>query len=777
MKRLLIFGIVLLSLQGQGKMIDFDYSESGISFTYDLSDMTTNVAGDTITFSLPGFGDVIGDGLPTLPKRMEKFEVPAGMCLGEPIITETVDTLNGICRPAAKLIWESTGEVCSQNFNLDTNEIWPASSFNVVQTGIYRDRQLASVLIMPIRYDFSNNQFLISKQLHIEIPFLSSQKTRRIANSEGNIHSIDTDFYRHNLTIPIFEGDNEIMPLGSIYQPPKRAESILIVTPIKFKSEAERLAKWKQRMGYSVKVYTPAMDSHLLNSTNVYNIIKQQYDNDRYLEYVILFGGGYVISPMKSPITAKVGSSYITPYTDFYYGCLDDEDDEWADISVGRIPAHTLADAKILVDKTINYEKNPPLLNNQFFKTGLHISEWDSKDSMDDRNFIWTSEKIADVMDKLDYNVKKVYYAKPGAVPQKYPDGSLIPASLRAAGFKWNSTANDIVTNINAGAAYILCRGHGGVKAWTNMWFKPEHVAKLTNKSTLPFVFSTNCLSGIFYSPRNSYTSTDYSLCESLLFKENGGAIATIGSNEESTSLYNDYMTAGLFEAMFPTEFFEFTIPNGDPVGLWGCSKDKVYTIGRILDIGRAVMWDQANMIPTLPEINTNYFRYNRDVYHCLGDPTLKVYIQKPKKINILDIMTGNNMANTERVRIVIAGDDGFTEYQENLKLWGPELCIPGNDKISVIGEGYVPVLMEDVIGFNSLPTPSLSSIVDNGNNYQITVEDWNENNIIEVYDVYGNVIDKQSVTDEEIFMPKTSSFSIIVLKNNGEIVDSKIMK
>ncbi|MFN5627876.1 MAG: type IX secretion system sortase PorU, partial [Bacteroidota bacterium] len=131
--------------------------------------------------------------------------------------------------------------------------------------------------------------------------------------------------------------------------------------------------------------------------------------------------------------------SYIS---DDYFGLLDNDESEelqeLMDIGIGRLPAKTLEEAKIMVNKIIEYETKPPLelnTNTNFCaETGANISgDWKNiicfvGDDQDRNTHLRDADKIATFVDTSynDFNIEKIYFDTykqvVNAGGQRFPD-------------------------------------------------------------------------------------------------------------------------------------------------------------------------------------------------------------------------------------------------------------------------------------------------------------------------------------------------------------------
>ena len=157
--------------------------------------------------------------------------------------------------------------------------------------------------------------------------------------------------------------------------------------------------------------------------------------------------------------------------------------DLFADVQLGRIPAHDLAAANAVVSKIVGYETTPPappgddfyhhatvtayfepkylcILNegqsgepNCKSKNGPVTGHWelDVANGKDTRGFTRTAEKIQNAMTADGITTDRVYTTLDEITPELYYNGDPIPDALRKPTFPWNGTGADLLAHYNAG--------------------------------------------------------------------------------------------------------------------------------------------------------------------------------------------------------------------------------------------------------------------------------------------------------------------------------------
>lgn len=303
-----------------------------------------------------------------------------------------------------------------------------------------------------------------------------------------------------------------------------------------------------------------------------------------------------------------------------------------------------------------------------------------------------------------------------------------------------------------------------------NLGFKNEHVSQFNNSNKLPIVFSVNCQSGAFYSPDFlNLANGERSIAHQLLTRPNGGAVGVIGANHLSDNKFNDFLAAGLIDAMFPMSMFDFNVP-GHPL-FWGETSNEQYELSGIFQIGIRWMIYQINS-DNDPMLSRTSGLYNREIYHCLGDPSLKVSRTKPIKKSVNHILENPDATDDPRY-LVINYSDNTTYINKGATRWWN--LVP-NEAYSIIGNGYVPELLENYNSSNLNAQSKILSVLANTDAITVNLDCANPDIKISLYDIYGNLIDKKSGTDI-VYLKPCSTIGIITMELNGSVIDSATVK
>jgi uncharacterized repeat protein (TIGR01451 family) len=309
--------------------------------------------------------------------------------------------------------------------------------------------------------------------------------------------------------------DQQIAQAGSVirhhpssWHRAQPGHEVVVISAPEFRGEVEPLVQLRRTQGKSVaaidvnELYdefnfgerSPKAIRDLLESASA------QWQNKP--RYLLLFGdasvdprnylgfGFFDFVPTKIVVTSELKTASDDWFSDF-------GNTGFAQISTGRIPARTHADARTMVAKVLQYERNE------------HSGEWSHQVLMvadrDDPTTSFTEEsRSVEALLPKSLKVSNIFAAR------------LDPATAR----------QEIVAAIDSGKLFVNYNGHGSVEVWSGEdLLNNKDAAALTNGSLLPVFFMMNCLNGFFH---DVYTE---SLAEALLFAKKGGAVAVWASS------------------------------------------------------------------------------------------------------------------------------------------------------------------------------------------------------------------------------------------------------
>ena len=294
---------------------------------------------------------------------------------------------------------------------------------------------------------------------------------------------------------------------------------------------------------------------------------------------------------------------------------------ELQDIAVGRFPVTTAEEAKIMVDKTINYMKNK---NAGAWQNTLMFMGDDGNDNLHMKD----ANEVADDVATLypDYLIKKVmwdaYTLETSSTGNTYPEVTRI-----------------IKQQQNAGALIMDYAGHG-----SQTQISHESVLKITDfenfrNANLPLWVTASC----DIMPFDGVVST---VGESALLNANGGAVAFYGTTRTVFAQENKYINRAFMRRVLSTV-------NGKPI-----------------TIGEAHRLAQNDVITGAAKEGESDRTQNHLQYSLLGDPALSLNFPTMKVV--LDSINGIACERTDTMPKLKAGSiariaghiEGKTDYQ-----------------------------------------------------------------------------------------------------------------
>jgi hypothetical protein len=227
------------------------------------------------------------------------------------------------------------------------------------------------------------------------------------------------------------------------------------------------------------------------------------------LRYVLLLGDAtydpkdFLHTGIKSRIPAlTVKTSYLWTASDPSLAKVNG-DDELPDLAIGRLPASSLAEAQVLVQKLLGYESGPHDLQG----TALLVA--DNADIAG--NFEDDADDVAATV-LSGRPIEKIYLRDHLNDPND-PNPVL-------------STRTAIGSALDASPAIVNYIGHGGIAVWAseNFWnnLDVNNLAPQGPATVPPLLFTMNCLNGYFHFPSLN------SLTEQFIKAPGKGAVAAV---------------------------------------------------------------------------------------------------------------------------------------------------------------------------------------------------------------------------------------------------------
>lgn len=366
--------------------------------------------------------------------------------------------------------------------------------------------------------------------------------------------------------------------------------------------------------------------------------IKQLISNEsiKGIKYVLLIGDsdkipsyGYYVQDLARNVKS-----------DYWYGCMDGNNDVEADICIGRFSTNDLSEFTNMVNKTISYEKNARGNGNEVLLVAHQEGAPNSN------SFQGCSEIIR----------TRNYY-------DSMSFSTAYGASFSAGG---DSATNAYVTHeINNGKNIVNYRGHGDYNNWI-LWnirlesYYNHQIDSLCN-ATNDIYFCVACLLGDIYN-KTCFMET--------FMRSNHGASAMIAATEETYHYANNSYNKYLFSYLL--------------------NNNGIYRMGDL------------NIAAHITNIGTgnSYAIWNAFSYLCGGDPSLEIITDNTNSFEEYEVtLNGSNLVintgNIEEYKVCIVSEDDSLISVINTTSSLCSFPIPTRNSYIVLNKhNYVPCII-----------------------------------------------------------------------------------
>lgn len=655
-----------------------EQDDLGITVTYTFTDVGSTedplYSGSNL-WIIRGFSFCEESGKPAVPMRNDIIKVPYNSAPSVYLIDSSYLEYSGSVGPARPPLSDDNYD------GYTTENVKPVEYYNgyfpdkSVEPGadyVYRGNKLLSVTVNPIQYSVSTGKIRICKTLKYRVDFNMAEFPDGDSFSGTNSYVSNWDYILSNISL------NNTM-VSESPEPIEDTLGYLIITVPEFMSAANRLAEWKKISGYRTYISSKPNWTPETIKQEVRNV----YISDPSL-YSIIILGDHAHVPAEQ---LNIGGRYLS---DFNYGCVTDGDHLMPDLLRGRLSVSTALEAENVVGKVIAYESGE--CDMESYGKALHCAYYQDEypqDGYADRRFAQTSEEILDFMIQKGINIKRVYTTPTHVTPlywnkTGFSHGEEIPDYLKKPGFKWDGKAADISKAINEGVGYVLHRDHGAPTFWGDPYYTVSDIKSLSNGRKLPVVFSLNCQTGMM-------SNNTVTFAETFLRHDKGGCSGIIAATNTSYSGYNDEFAIEMFNSMYPESPMNPQFRSNSDISGNVSQEKAVFKLGQVMDQGLSKIGNRYG------SSNGMTAKYTRRLFHCFGDPTMYVFIDRPENFSNITVSRSDNVkvylpdGETARISFYDESSETVRSYIGNSATF--ETLDPEKVTVSVTSHNKIPYI------------------------------------------------------------------------------------
>lgn len=593
-------------------------NDAGVEMEFNVPGMTLqtlDIDGQNMqVVAIPGVMLPNNAGAPNLPGTGEIIAIPQGASATVQILTSSVEYFQDIdLAPAPPIQFENDDSPPTFQKDpgiYDVDGYYPENPVLLSQPSKMRGVDYVILGITPFQYNPVTRELVVYTNLRVQVNFVG-----------GNSHFGD-DRLRSRFWEPILAAN--IVNYTSLpqidfnqrLQEPSETEDVeyLIIVPDDpiFIAWADTIKAWRTLQGIKTGIATLTETGS--SSSQIESYINNAYNSWNIPPAAVLLLSDYPNSGLTYGITSPMWNNYCV--SDNIYA--DVNGDDLPDIEFSRITAQNEAHLSGMINKFLNYERNPPT-NPSFYLHPITAGGWQTE-----RWFIVCTEIcwgfMHNVLEKDPVREYAIYSGTPGSswssnsntymlVNYFGPNGlGYIPSTPQHL-TDWGANATRINNDINSGAFLMLHRDHGLETGWGEPDYNNSSLNGLTNDD-LSFIFSINCLTGKY-----NYGSEVFS---EKFHRMEHGALGLLCASEVSYSFVNDTYIFGIWDYLWPN----FDPGHGDP-GLENLNPGFANA--------SAKYYLEASSWPYNPQHKV----YTDHLFHHFGDPFNTIFSEVPRDLTV----------------------------------------------------------------------------------------------------------------------------------------------
>jgi PKD repeat protein len=447
-------------------LVSSDISTSVIHFKLDgfFLNQVKTPRGIAYTVSLGETTPMLDKNAPDMPKMTASVIIPDMAMMDVEVVSSAfVDYANMEIAPSKGNLTRDINPA-SVPFEYgrvyDENKFYPGSQSGLRDPFILRDYRGQTVIAYPFQYNPVTKVLRVYTDITLKLKTINSNGYNTLNRSQLPSR-LDQDFSQAYSNVFLNTTSFDYTPLSDYGR-------MLIISHGNYMQAMQPFVKWKNNMGIKTEMVDIATVG--ANAAAIKTYVANYY-NTNGLTFLLIVGDGPQIPTNTS---GSIGGP-----SDNAYGYLLGND-HYPDIFVGRFSAETVEHVTTMVQRTLEYEKEPVTSTNWFDK-GVGIGS--DQGPGDDNEYDYQHMRNIRT-DLIGYTYASVAELYDGAQGGEDLPGNPTPANVSA--------------ELNAGRSVVNYVGHGSDNSWGTTGFSSTNVTALSNNHMWPFIFSVACVNGNF---------------------------------------------------------------------------------------------------------------------------------------------------------------------------------------------------------------------------------------------------------------------------------------
>ncbi len=386
----------------------------------------------------------------------------------------------------------------------ETNDFLLNEIVSVKEIAVFRDIRIAVISISPVQYNPVTEEIKAYSQIDFELVYDGYSGVNNVSSASTGIAKSFENIYKE---------------LVVNYEAPSHftnAPKLLVLVADALYNGVLPLTDWKTKKGIKTTIVRKSEIAGIPSPTSeqVKTYLTQVYNSSDRPEFVLLVGDASGTNTFPW-FTATGGKS------DHPYQCLEGTD-ILPDIVVGRISVQTLPELDSAVSKLLQYEKQPNMLQTDWYKRAIVLH---SNDGIDPVN--------GQVASRVFMN-----------------EGGFTNVDIVNNSF----TQSQITGLINQGVSWIWFIGHGSSTSWADPVWSMSNMPNLTFGLKQPSIVSIACSNADL-----DYSTANDCFGEAWIERGKGNSASNIAASTELCAFYTtDTIGREMLYAYFRHGIYDF---------------------------------------------------------------------------------------------------------------------------------------------------------------------------------------------------------------------------